>query len=213
MAIPSDFFIANPGIPLRAVSLDSLPPELVHEIPAHLPNLHRPSVLLSLALTCRFLYDIIIPNLLYQAVWLEGEARAMGVLSGFNARLGQNSYHRISHHVRYLAIKSDINRATQDELPTNSFRGLRTLINAGGLPKLVSLSLHFGKRWFWDPSDLGIIRKCGELDHSFWGALRDKCPSLTHVRLTGVIQDSEELGANWITDSGLFDFTVSTVIE
>jgi hypothetical protein len=207
---PSIFSIAGGTLAFGEVSLDTLPPELVTEILIHLPILHRSAVLLSLALTCRCLCDIIIPSLLYQAVWLEGEDRAVQVLSSFNTRLGQDSDHQISHYVHYLAIKSDLSQ-DQREGSTNSLRELRTLINAGGLPNLTSISLHFGDGWFWDQIEGGILKGYGELDRPFWDALGQNCPLLTHVHLTGVV---EEWGpGQWLTNSGLFDFKVSTVIE
>jgi hypothetical protein len=205
----SILFIACGTHSVGEVSLDALPPELVAEIVVHLPILHRSAALLSLALTCRCLCDIIIPNLLYQAVWLDGEDRAVQVLSSFNTRLAQDSDHQISHYIHYLAIKSDLSR-DQREGSTNSLRKLRTLINAGGLPNLTSISLHFGDGWFWEKIEWEILEGHRELDRSFWNALGQNCPSLTHVHLTGVI---EKWGRQWLANSGLFDFKVSTVIE
>jgi hypothetical protein len=204
---PSIFSIAGGTLAIGEVSLDALPPELVAEILVHLPILHRSAVALSFALTHRCLCDIIIPSLLYQAVWLQGEDRAVQVLSSFNTRLGQDSDHQISHYVHYLAIKSDIPQ-DQREGSTNSLRELRTLINAGGLPNLTSISLHFGDGWFWDKLEEKTPEGYGEPDRSFWDALRQHCPSLMHVHLTGVV-DGVGPGQS-LTNSGLFDFKVST---
>ena len=168
-----------------------------------------PSVLLSLALTCRRLRETIIPTLLYQAVWLEGEERAVHVLSSFNARLGQVSEHQISHNIRYLAINSELSQR-QCEGPTTSLRELRTLIKAGGLPNLVSIALYIGDGGFWSSlQGESIEDPYGELDRSFWDAVRHNCPSFAHVHLTSLTTEVTKL---WVRNSGLCDFRVCVTI-
>jgi len=68
--------------PLR--SFNDLPPELLPIISGHLPLVYRPSTILSLALTCHRIYEIVAPFLLYNNVHLVDDL-ALSTLKAFNA--------------------------------------------------------------------------------------------------------------------------------
>ena len=178
-----------------SLSWAKLPLELVvAEIPNQLPIVCRPAALISLALTCRSLHDLIIPRTLYRVVWLEGEQRALYFLSRFNAQLSKGP--QLSRHIHYLCIVSELSENVRNG-PTNVLQELRVLISAGGLRNLIAFTLHLEAGW-------GAL---GELNRSFWDALAKNCSMITRVHLTGIADPQHWQG--WIADSGVFEIKVS----
>ena len=153
----------------------SLPSELVTEIVNHLPLVCLPAAMMSLALTCHHLCNIIIPEMLYHAVWLEGEERALYTLTRFNTRLREGS--QISRHIRYLRVAFSQRRSLQ-ESSTNVLQELRILVSAGGLCNVVAFTLHQEDRWLWTQE---VLKEIDKLSH----ALANNCPSITSIHLTG----------------------------
>jgi hypothetical protein len=144
--------------------------------------------------------------MLYRAVWLEGEGRALRILSRFNAQLSQGP--QISRYIRHLSIMSDLSKTVRDG-PTNVLQELRTLVSAGGLRNLTAFTLHLEAGWFFDNSaeQRGVaLHGFGELGPSFWDALAKNCPLIAHVHLTGLTEYHDH---RWIADSSIFEFKVS----
>ena len=182
----------------------TLPLELlVTEIPNQLPIVCRPAALISLALTCRSLHDLIIPGTLYRVVWLEGEARALHFLSRFNAQLSQGP--QLSRHIRYLSIVSELSENVRKG-PTNVLREIQMLVSAGGLRNLIAFALHLEAGWLFNNDEQQPGDVPGKLSRSFWDALAKNCPLITRVHLTGIIEPRYN---GWIADSGIFEFKVS----
>jgi hypothetical protein len=186
-------------------SSKAIPPEIVAEIQSYLPIVYRPAALMSLALTCRSLCGVIIPGMLYNAVWLEGEGRALPILSRFNTQLSQGP--QLSRYIRYLSIVSELSKKVR-EGPTNVLRELRALISAGGLRNLVAFTLHLEDGWFWANDRGHALQGFGELDRPFWEALAKNCPLITRVHLTGIAGFHHD-NLRWIDDSGVLEFKVS----
>jgi hypothetical protein len=146
---------------------------------------------------------MIIPDMLYRAVWLEGEDRALNILGRLNAQLSKGA--QFSRHIRHLAIVSELSKRVR-EGPTNVLQELRTLVSAGGLRNLVALTLHQGDGWFWDSQEGETTHGIGELGRTFWEALAKNCPMITHIHLTRISDYSDQ---SWGVESGAFDFMVS----
>lgn len=194
-------------------TLAALLPEIFPIVASHLPLYTQPSTLLSLALTDHRLNEIVIPRLLYQKVWLEGEERALKVLRSLKAqaestdkgRILQGSDIPIAHHVHRLCISSELSpEARENKVDTIS--ELRELIEIGGLFNLVSLAIHMGEGWYVDmDNDYERVDGFGRLDHSFWASLKEKCPRLKEISLTGV---TDFQGDRWVEESGLYEYQV-----
>ena len=123
--------------------ITDLPVELVSDISAYLPLIYRPATLLSLALTCRSLYSVVFPRILYRDVRLTGERQAISFLkssiSGLQTSDGTNQ--PLSQYIKNLCIES-LDERLEDE-PKHSIAVLEELLSLEGLPNLMSLTLHF----------------------------------------------------------------------
>jgi hypothetical protein len=185
-------------------SMATLPPEIFPIICSHLPPYTHSSTVLALAQTNHRLKEIIIPRLLYQHVWLGSEKHACQVLTGLKMQateiVGQNNLQGIkiptAHFVRRLCISCEL---FEDPLLSSddSLSQLCALINLGGFPTLVSLAIHLSDGWLIDyQCDRGNSR----FDYFFWRMLKEKCPNLREISLTGVTGD--------VHNSGLFEYEV-----
>jgi len=133
---------------VMSVSFSELFPELFHVISDHLPLAYRPSTLLSLALTCHRLHEVVIPHLLYKDVRLVGEGQALPTLNTLIAKVELAKKEDIqkkgnlspSHCIHHLCIDSSIK--TPIRTPDHSINALRKLVDVDGLPYLSALTLH-----------------------------------------------------------------------
>ncbi|KAF8954053.1 hypothetical protein BDZ97DRAFT_1928947 [Flammula alnicola] len=183
-----------------ATSFSELFPELFPIIIGHLPLVYRPSTLLSLALTCHRLHDIVFPRLVYGHVRLVGEDQAVSTLNALIAKAELVTKEDIqkqgnpspSHCIRHLCIDSSI------KLPIctsgHSLNALQKLIDVDGLRHLSALTLQVFGKWDWSKGDLPIDDFL-KLPPSFGTCLKTKCPNLKTVRLSYF---SQEFGKEWI---------------
>ncbi|KAF8963403.1 hypothetical protein BDZ97DRAFT_1661726 [Flammula alnicola] len=182
-----------------ATSFSELFPELFPVIIGHLPLVYRPSTLLSLALTCHRLHDIVFPQLVYGHVRLVGEDQAISTLNALIAKAELQGNPSPSHCIRHLCIDSSIK--TPIRTPGYSVNALQKLIDVDGLRHLSALTLQvFG---YWDgtegnnPTDDFL-----KLPSSFGTSLKTKCPNLKTLHLSYF---SQEFGKEWI-EPEIFSF-------
>jgi hypothetical protein len=186
--------------------LDALFPEIFPTIASHLPLYVHPATLLALALTNRKIKDIILPCILYRHVHVKGEAHALHVISMLKADTIERTERDLlprGHFTRRLFISSELSERAQAS-GVDTVRELRALIDFGGLRNLVSLGLHMGPGWFQD-KEYHSIWESDRLDVSFWRSLKENCPELVEISLTGLKGGSE---SRWIENSGLYEFKV-----
>ena len=196
--------------PLR--SFNDLPPELLPIISGHLPLVYRPSTILSLALTCHRIYEIVAPFLLYNNVHLVDDL-ALSTLKAFNANAEVVTEEDIlirgnpspSHCIHHLCIDSDISIPIS-ATPDTWFHALHKLIDVDGLRNLSSLTLHIeSDQSGIEESDLDSLEAYFAIPLSFWPSLKSKCPNLKNIHMTGI---SQQFGDEWI-ERELFAFNVS----
>lgn len=182
-----------------APSFTSLYPELFPIISAHLPLAYRPPTLLSLALTCHRLYEVVVPHLLYNDVRLVGEDQALATLNKLIAKaqlvneedIQKKGNPSLSHCIRRLCIDSSIK--TPIRTPDHSINALQKLVDVDGLRHLSDLTLHISGELEWDGSSdsesgNNAIDDFLTLPSSFFISLRTKCPHLKSVYLTDFTQ-------------------------
>jgi hypothetical protein len=173
--------------------MHELPLELFPVISAHLPLAYRPSSLLSLALTCHRFYEVVIPYLLYNAVRVVGEERALRTLNTLIAKAAPVNKEDIqkkgnsspSHCIHHLCIESI---TTSIRTPDHSINALQKLIDMDGLRHLSDLTLHIDSRILFFAGTL-------TLPSLFLECLRKKCPHLKNIYLTDLSQEYEN---KWI---------------
>jgi hypothetical protein len=192
------------------VMLATLPPDIFPIIASHLPLYHQPSTLLKLALTNRRLKEIIVPHLLYQHVRLDGKERALqllGTLKGQAHKIDEEcGGWRLGRYVRRLYVSSDLPKGIRASSDTVTL--LRALIDLGGLPNLVSFTLHATCGWYVRGGSMPV-HGFHQLDASFWDSLKEKCPSLKEISLSGVM---DLLEYRWAEGYGLFKYKVSSFV-
>ena len=182
-----------------ATSFSDLFPELFLIISAHLPLVYRSSTLLSLALTCRCLHEVVIPHLLYNDVRLVGEDQALPTLNTLIAKAQLVNEEDIqkkenpspSLFIHRLCIESSIN--TPIRTPDHSINALQKLVDVDGLRQLSDLTLHISEKWDGTSDTIGDIYPT--LPSSFFISLRTKCPNLKSIYLSGFAQGFEN---EWI---------------
>ena len=187
--------------PVSATPVSELPFELFLVIAAHLPLPYRPSSLLSLALTCHRLYEVVIPSLLYNAVRVVGEEQALRTLNTLIAKaapvneedIQKKGSFSLSHCIHHLCIQSSI--TTPIRPPDNSISALHKLIDVEGLQHLSDLTLHIDPEWD-GTSTPNPINVNFTLPSLFLESLRKKCPNLKNVYLSYDI--SQEFENKWI---------------
>ena len=181
--------------------LSELPFELFLVISAHLPLPYRPSTLLSLALTCHRLYEVVIPYILYNAVRVVGEERALRTLNALTAKAASVNEEDIqkkgnpspSHCIHHLCIESSV--ATPIRSPDHSINALQKLIDVDGLRHLSDLTIHIDAAW--DRTSMtNSIDIYLTLPSLFLESLRKKCPHLKNVYLSPDI--AQEFENKWI---------------
>jgi hypothetical protein len=179
--------------PASATPVSELPFELFVVISAHLPLAYRPSTLLSLALTCHRFHEVVIPYLLYNAVRVVGERRALRTLNTLIAKAATVNEEDIqkkgspspSHCIHHLCIES-----TMFYTPDHSINALQKLIDMDGLRHLSDLTLHID-------SMVPFFAGTRELPSLFLECLRKKCPHLKNVDFKFTVL-SQEFGNKWI---------------
>jgi hypothetical protein len=193
--------VMGPAAPVSATPVSELPFELFLIISAHLPFAYRPSTLLSLALTCHRLYEVVIPYLLYNAVRVLGEERALRTLNMLIAKAANvneedfqkegnfSSSPSPSHCIRHLCIESSL--TTPIRTPDHSINALQKLIDMDGLRNLSDLTLHIYSEW----DETIDIPWHLTLPSLFLESLRKKCPRLKNVYLNDLSQEVEN---KWI---------------
>jgi hypothetical protein len=186
-------------------------PELFLVISNHLPLAYRPQTLLSLALTCRHIREIVIPHLLYRDVRLVNN-QALHALKIWNAKaqavteedIQKNGNPSPSHFIHHLCIDAALATPLATKSPDHCLDALHRLIDVNGLRNLTSLTLHIRSRWdgleLEDFTDAFLI-----MPSSFWQSLKSKCPNLKHIHMTDM---SQKLGDEWI-ERELFSSKVS----
>lgn len=113
-----------------------LPPELFSVIVEHLPLVCRPPTLLSLALTCQRIHDIVYPGLVYDTVWLGEEDQALTTLNMLIARAemvtAQDTQNQgnpsLSHCIHHICLESMLKTPIRGP---NSLGALQKLIEVG----------------------------------------------------------------------------------
>jgi hypothetical protein len=197
-----------------SATVSELPFELFSVISAHLPLAYRPSTLLSLALTCHRFYEVVIPDLLYNAVRIMGEDRAIQTLNTLIAKAAPVNEEDIqkkgnpspSHCIRHLCIESSI--FDSDESPIapsfgsglpmstlDAINALQKLIDMDGLRHLSDLTLHIDSRSKYFPGTRQT--RLFPSFSLFLECLRKKCPHLKNVYLTDP-DLSHEFENKWI---------------
>ena len=185
--------------PASATHISELPFELFYVISSHLPLAYRPSTLLSLALTCNRLYEVVVPYLLYNAVRVQGEEQALRTLNMLTAKAAPLSEEDIqkkknsspSYCIHHLCIDTSITIPilTSD----HSINALRKLIDVDGLRHLSYLTLHIHREWGKkSPTGTNIDLTLPSL---FLVESLKKCPHLKNVYLTDFTQEFEN---KWI---------------
>ena len=185
--------------PASATHISKLPFELFLVISSHLPLVYRPSTLLSLALTCHRLYEVVVPYLLYNAVRVEGEEQALRTLNALTAKAAPMNEEDIqkkrnpspSHCIHHLCIDTSITIPilTSD----HSFNALRKLIDVDGLRHLSYLTLHINRKWGKTPSTGSNIDLT--LPSLFLVENLKKLPHLKNIYLNDFTQEVEN---KWI---------------
>ena len=181
--------------PASATHISELPFELFLAISFHLPLAYRPSTLLSLALTCHRLYEVVVPYLLYNAVRVQDEEQALRTLNMLTAKAAPINEEDIqkkqnpspSHCIHHLCIDTSITIPilTSD----HSINALRKLIDVDGLRHLSYLTLHINHA---SPPGTNIHFTLPSL---FLVESLKKCPNLKNVYLTDFTQEFEN---KWI---------------
>ena len=181
--------------PSSATPIHELPLDLFPVISSHLPLIYRPSTLLSLALTCHRLYEIVVPQLLYNAVRVEDEeeeqalqtlnmliAKAEPTMieedSSIQKKLERNP--SPSHYIHHLFIDTEI---TEIPNPTSDhpISALQKLIDMDGLPHLSNLTLHINGEYH---VDAGTTKWCHlTLTSLLQMESLKKCPHLKSIDL------------------------------
>jgi hypothetical protein len=181
--------------------------DIIPEIASSLPLYIKSSTLLALALTNRRLKEIIIPRLLYQRMWLQGEDRTFAVLDKLRTQparaITEQDNAVLGTIVRRLSIASELSTTARGR-ETSVIREFHKLLEVGALRNLISLFLHLSHGWYHD-DQYWPISTFGRLDRSFWDSLKIGCPRLAEFSLSGVHEWDDKL---WIDQSGLFDFQV-----
>ena len=183
-------FVMGPSSP---IPISELPFDLFPVISSHLPLIYRPSTLLSLALTCHRLYEVVVPYLLYNAVRVQGEEQALRTLNMLTAKAAPMNEEDIqkkrdpspSHCIHHLCIDTliTIPILTSD----HSINALRKLIDVDGLRHLSYLTLHINRGWGkTSPTGTNIDLALPSL---FLVESLKKCPQLKNIYLTDFTQD------------------------
>src|SRR5437870_4881665 len=133
--------------------LGDLLPEILSIIASHLPLYIYPSTLLALGLTNRRLNGVVVPYLLYRHICLKGKKCALPVL----VKQADADRPPLGHFTRQLFISTEPADARDGRV--DIIGQLSALIDVGGLPNLISLTLHMSGN-----GNLG-------LDASFWCSL------------------------------------------
>ena len=179
-------------VTVSGTPISDLPVELFLAISSHLPLAYRPSTLLSLALTCHRIYEVVVPYLLYNAVRVEGEEKALRTLNTLIAKAAPMTEEDIqkkrnpspSHCIHHLCIDTLIS-PTLD----HSINALRKLIDMDGLRHLSYLTLHIERDWKkTSPTNIYLALPSLLLVDSL-----KKCPHLKNVYLTYFTQEFENV--------------------
>ncbi|KAG6835358.1 hypothetical protein H0H93_002193 [Arthromyces matolae] len=186
------------------VTLNDVFPELFPVIFTHVPLPNRVPTLLSLALTSHHLHNVIIPHVLYNDVRLVGEDQALPVLKRFleavkDASRNNNEGTIIpTQCVHHLCIDS-----MQIGVPDTSLTQLQNLIDIDALTNLVSLTLHI------EGDDSAPLPK------TFWSSLKEHCPNLKGIHLTGIPPDdnTEWIQSEIFTIQGLSSIRLEGVLQ
>lgn len=159
-----------------------LAPEIFSLIASHFPLHSRQSSLLSLALTNKGCYDILVPSLLYRHPVLSSESIALSVLQKLLSDQYESSLGRC---VRGLHIMAQLSKSLVIDL-------LAELVVSSRLPHLESLTIYL--------IDNPVYR--ASIKESLWTTLNDHCPRLNELALRG------DYEAPWIDESGIFEMRV-----
>ena len=174
-----------------------LSPDLFPVIIGHLPLVYRPSALLSLALTCHHLHNVVFPRLVYADVRLVGEDQGLSTLNALIAKAELVTEEDIqkrgnpspSHCIHNLCL--DFLIKTQDLIPSHSINRLQKLIDIGGLRHLSTLTLQITGNWVGTstnhPMD-GFLN----LPSSFGRSLKTNCPNLKAIHLSYFSRELEK---------------------
>jgi hypothetical protein len=190
-------------------TLAELLPEIFPIVSSHLPLYAHPSTLLSLALTDHRLKGIVIPRLLYQHLSLKGEKRTCQVLGMLKTHaeaisaqtVQQGGEIPLAHYVHRLCISTELSKEARAS-SADTISQLRALVDLGCLSNLVSLTIHLSDGWYMD-EDYAPVLGFGRFSNSFWRSLKEKCPKLTEISLTGV---TDMRADRWVEDSGLLEY-------
>lgn len=171
--------------------LNELNPDIYPIIVAHLPLYIAPSTLLALSLTNRHISSIAVP-LLYSRLILRNKADATLMMQKL---MDNPSFGRF---VRELHIMSNV------------IDKVEGVILNGYLPFIHTLNLHLITGWYHDDNNYNSVYGFGRLGKQFLIKLKEKCPRVRSIILTGFRDDPED---PWFEDSGVMEVSVSVVIH
>ncbi|KAG6823170.1 hypothetical protein H0H92_011175, partial [Tricholoma furcatifolium] len=165
-------------------------PELFPLILYHIPVSSRIPTSLSVSLTCRLLYNVIIPNVLYHDVRLIEDDRAHCLLerlidladpSEDNSQGGGNFTLIPYQCIRHFSIE-----ISKLEAPLTGI--LQRLLDSEKLTNLVSFALRFLAEAI--------------LPATLWQSIKEHCPNLKEVALHGVVQPDGWFQSEVFTNKG-----------
>ncbi|TFK21833.1 hypothetical protein FA15DRAFT_658025 [Coprinopsis marcescibilis] len=174
--------------------LDIIPPELLLRIATSLPLFAKPSTLLSLALTNRRTSRTV-QSLIWTELILKEEERARWALEKI-AEDPQKGRNVTGIYIRLELTEDQVLNDDEEKVGPNVLTRLRAVVDQGFLPKLERLEIHLdGDGWVEDP-ETGDFRNplYPGLHHRFWESLKEFCPKLSKIALTGVKTESLDDG-------------------
>ncbi|KDR73787.1 hypothetical protein GALMADRAFT_72339 [Galerina marginata CBS 339.88] len=147
-------------------------PELFPVVAAHLPLYSTSVTVLSLALTNHGLYEIVYP-LLYSCMVIRNETDALNVLEKMLVD------RKLGHLVRELYIMSELSLPTPEgEPPSDVVTRLQKVVREGLLPYIHTLGIYLLRGWH--------RKRLDEEDVVFWKELRNNCPRLRGIVISGL---------------------------
>jgi hypothetical protein len=163
---------------------EELPPELVSAIVDHVPLANLPQTLYSLLLSCRYMYNFIVPVHLYRYLRLDGDSRIMSIFKQFeldsrsSTMAGRLLPSRCVHHISIIFARD----STQIIPLLEKFK---RLVAANLLPDLRSFSARLPTNDLFR-LDLSMGRAdLDSLGEDFWKSFISMCPKLRAIDISG----------------------------
>jgi hypothetical protein len=159
-------------MPVPSVAaMHSLPFELFSIIANHLPLPNRPPLLLSLGLTSRYIWDIIVPCMLYEHLIIHNEESLVSVVDTLSCNP------RLKSAVRGIYIRAFLSRA-ENGTAFPALLKLKNLFDLGGLSGVQAIHLRLGLYKDGKPQAFGSSNPFESLSENFWLSLNNCSPGL-----------------------------------